>query len=91
MQGGSSSPGMGWDRGVHALVVMDPAPSAAEASQQVTYLSEELARKAEDTVRQQEEISQLLAQVVELQQRCRSVSCPLPVLGLLGGARGAAP
>lgn len=70
---------------------MDPAPSAAEASQQVAYLSEELARKAEDTVRQQEEISQLLAQVVELQQRCRSVSCPLPVTGLLEGARGAAP
>uniref|UniRef100_A0A8B9PS41 HAP1 N-terminal domain-containing protein n=1 Tax=Apteryx owenii TaxID=8824 RepID=A0A8B9PS41_APTOW len=41
---------------------------------QVTYLSEELARKTEDTARQQEEISQLLAQVVDLQQKCRTVS-----------------
>uniref|UniRef100_A0A8B9TX48 Huntingtin-associated protein 1 n=1 Tax=Anas platyrhynchos TaxID=8839 RepID=A0A8B9TX48_ANAPL len=40
--------------------------------QQVVCLSDELARKAEDTVRQQEEISQLLAQVVDLQQKCRA-------------------
>uniref|UniRef100_A0A8C8B729 Huntingtin-associated protein 1 n=1 Tax=Otus sunia TaxID=257818 RepID=A0A8C8B729_9STRI len=44
-----------------------------EASQQVVYLSDELARKAEDTARQQEEISQLLAQVVDLQHKCRTV------------------
>ncbi|XP_025926990.1 huntingtin-associated protein 1 [Apteryx rowi] len=44
----------------------------SEASRQVTYLSEELARKTEDTARQQEEISQLLAQVVDLQQKCRT-------------------
>lgn len=67
---------------------MDPTPSPAEASQQVVYLSDELARKAEDTVRQQEEISQLLAQVVDLQQKCRTVSVPCLCRGLLGG-RGA--
>lgn len=37
-------------------------------------LSEELARKVEDTVRQQEEISSLLAQIVDLQARCKGVS-----------------
>uniref|UniRef100_A0A674IN28 Trafficking kinesin protein 1 n=1 Tax=Terrapene triunguis TaxID=2587831 RepID=A0A674IN28_9SAUR len=41
---------------------------------QVASLSEELARKTEDTARQQEEISQLLAQIVDLQQKCRTVS-----------------
>lgn len=46
----------------------------AEASREVVLLSEELARKTEDTARQQEEISQLLAQVVDLQHRCRMVS-----------------
>uniref|UniRef100_A0A8C4WJI6 Trafficking kinesin-binding protein 1 n=1 Tax=Gopherus evgoodei TaxID=1825980 RepID=A0A8C4WJI6_9SAUR len=40
----------------------------------VASLSEELARKTEDTARQQEEISQLLAQIVDLQQKCRTVS-----------------
>lgn len=63
----------------------DGAPPAA-ASQQVVCLSEELARKAEDTARQQEEISQLLAQVVELQQKCRTVSIsPCSVMGGTGG------
>lgn len=60
--------------GGRALAVTDPGPSPAEASRQVVYLSDELARKAEDTARQQEEISQLLAQVVDLQQKCRTVS-----------------
>lgn len=57
---------------------------SAEASQQVVYLSDELARKAEDMGRQQEEISQLLAQVVELQQKCRAVSVPCPCQGVVG-------
>lgn len=52
----------------------------AEASRQVAMLAEELARRGEDAVRQQEEISQLLAQIVNLQQKCRSVS----VVYLLG-------
>ncbi|KAK4808705.1 hypothetical protein QYF61_020194 [Mycteria americana] len=58
--------------GGRAAAVTDPGPSPAEASRQVAYLSDELARKAEDTARQQEEISQLLAQVVDLQQKCRT-------------------
>lgn len=37
-------------------------------------LAEELARRGEDAARQQEEISQLLAQIVHLQQKCRMVS-----------------
>uniref|UniRef100_A0A8C2SZN7 Huntingtin associated protein 1 n=1 Tax=Coturnix japonica TaxID=93934 RepID=A0A8C2SZN7_COTJA len=54
-------------------LMIDCVEQFSAASQQVACLSEELARKAEDTARQQEEISQLLAQVVELQQKCRSV------------------
>uniref|UniRef100_A0A8C5JMA4 TRAK1 protein n=1 Tax=Junco hyemalis TaxID=40217 RepID=A0A8C5JMA4_JUNHY len=42
-------------------------------NQQVVHLSEELAHRDEDAARQQEEISQLLAQVAELQQKCRTV------------------
>ncbi|KAM6108080.1 LOW QUALITY PROTEIN: huntingtin-associated protein 1 [Pterocles gutturalis] len=53
-------------------LMIDCVEQFSEASRQVVYLSEELARKAEDTARQQEEISQLLAQVVDLQQKCRS-------------------
>uniref|UniRef100_A0A3B3U5F3 Trafficking kinesin-binding protein 1-like n=1 Tax=Poecilia latipinna TaxID=48699 RepID=A0A3B3U5F3_9TELE len=44
------------------------------ANKQVVDLSEELARKLEDTVRQQEEISSLLAQIVDLQARCKGLS-----------------
>uniref|UniRef100_A0A663DUG9 Huntingtin-associated protein 1 n=1 Tax=Aquila chrysaetos chrysaetos TaxID=223781 RepID=A0A663DUG9_AQUCH len=55
-------------------LMIDCVEQFSEASQQVAYLSDELARKTEDTVRQQEEISQLLAQVVDLQQKCRTVS-----------------
>ncbi|XP_069642434.1 huntingtin-associated protein 1 isoform X1 [Haliaeetus albicilla] len=53
-------------------LMIDCVEQFSEASQQVIYLSDELARKTEDTVRQQEEISQLLAQVVDLQQKCRT-------------------
>ncbi|XP_064380833.1 huntingtin-associated protein 1 [Dromaius novaehollandiae] len=53
-------------------LMIDCVEQFSEASRQVTYLSEELARKTEDTARQQEEISQLLAQVVDLQQKCRT-------------------
>uniref|UniRef100_A0A7M4E691 Huntingtin associated protein 1 n=1 Tax=Crocodylus porosus TaxID=8502 RepID=A0A7M4E691_CROPO len=52
-------------------LMIDCVEQFSEASQQVAFLSEELARKVEDTARQQEEISQLLAQVVDLQQKCR--------------------
>ncbi|KAF3844011.1 hypothetical protein F7725_016059 [Dissostichus mawsoni] len=43
----------------------------SSVNKQVVDLSEELARKVEDFFRQQEEISSLLAQVVDLQARCK--------------------
>ncbi|XP_065809335.1 trafficking kinesin-binding protein 1 isoform X1 [Labrus bergylta] len=43
-------------------------------NKQVVDLSEELARKVEDSLRQQEEISSLLAQIVDLQARCKGVT-----------------
>lgn len=46
---------------------------SASVNKQVVDLSEELARKIEDTLRQQEEISSLLAQIVDLQARCKGV------------------
>ncbi|XP_077169963.1 trafficking kinesin-binding protein 1-like isoform X2 [Paroedura picta] len=53
-------------------LMIDCVEQFSEASREVVLLSEELARKTEDAARQQEEISQLLAQVVDLQQRCRA-------------------
>ncbi|KAM3624478.1 uncharacterized protein V6R79_023979 [Siganus canaliculatus] len=46
----------------------------SSVNKQVVDLSEELAKKAEDCVRQQEEISSLLAQIVDLQARCKGLS-----------------
>ncbi|CAF93056.1 unnamed protein product, partial [Tetraodon nigroviridis] len=43
----------------------------SSVNKQVVELSEELARKVEDSLRQQEEISSLLAQIVDLQARCK--------------------
>jgi hypothetical protein len=48
-------------------------PPPASVNKQVVDLSDELARKVEDTLRQQEEISSLLAQIVDLQARCKAV------------------
>ncbi|XP_044855609.1 huntingtin-associated protein 1 isoform X1 [Mauremys mutica] len=53
-------------------LMLDCVEQFSEASRQVASLAEELARKTEDTARQQEEISQLLAQIVDLQQKCRT-------------------
>uniref|UniRef100_A0A3Q2Z1C6 Trafficking kinesin-binding protein 1-like n=1 Tax=Hippocampus comes TaxID=109280 RepID=A0A3Q2Z1C6_HIPCM len=44
---------------------------SASVNKQVVDLSDELARKVEDSFRQQEEISMLLAQIVDLQTRCK--------------------
>ncbi|XP_066443925.1 trafficking kinesin-binding protein 1-like isoform X3 [Eleutherodactylus coqui] len=55
-------------------LMLDCVEQFSEASRQVALLAEELARRGEDAVRQQEEISQLLAQIVNLQQKCRSTS-----------------
>ncbi|KAG7484981.1 hypothetical protein JOB18_000243 [Solea senegalensis] len=46
----------------------------SSVNRQVVDLSEELARKVEDCVRQQEEISLLLAQIVDLQARCKGLT-----------------
>ncbi|XP_030585343.1 trafficking kinesin-binding protein 1 isoform X5 [Archocentrus centrarchus] len=46
----------------------------SSANKQVVDLSEELARKVEDCLRQQEEISSLLAQIVDLQARCKGLT-----------------
>ncbi|KAM4030622.1 trafficking kinesin-binding protein 1-like isoform 4-T5 [Anomaloglossus baeobatrachus] len=55
-------------------LMLDCVEQFSEASRQVALLAEELARRGEDAVRQQEEISQLLAQIVNLQQKCRNIS-----------------
>ncbi|KPP76468.1 trafficking kinesin-binding protein 1-like [Scleropages formosus] len=49
-------------------LMRDCVEELALANKQVVALSDELARKVEDTLRQQEEISCLLAQIVDLQQ-----------------------
>jgi len=46
---------------------------SASVNKRVVDLSEELARKGEDCLRQQEEISSLLAQIVDLHARCKGV------------------
>ncbi|KAL1005994.1 hypothetical protein UPYG_G00066550 [Umbra pygmaea] len=43
----------------------------SSVNKQVADLSDELARKVEDSLRQQEEISSLLGQIVDLQARCK--------------------
>ncbi|XP_076001623.1 trafficking kinesin-binding protein 1, partial [Genypterus blacodes] len=43
-------------------------------NKQVVDLSEELARKVEDSLKQQEEIGSLLIQIVDLQARCKGVT-----------------
>ncbi|KTG04100.1 hypothetical protein cypCar_00047551, partial [Cyprinus carpio] len=44
------------------------------ANKQVCSLSEELSRKVEDSLRQQEEISGFLGQIVDLEQRCKGLT-----------------
>lgn len=46
----------------------------SSVNKRVADLSDELARKVEDTLRQQEEISSLLAQIVDLQARCKGLT-----------------
>uniref|UniRef100_A0A8C5QA38 Huntingtin-associated protein 1 n=1 Tax=Leptobrachium leishanense TaxID=445787 RepID=A0A8C5QA38_9ANUR len=55
-------------------LMLDCVEQFSEASRQMALLAEELARRGEDAVRQQEEISQLLVQIVHLQQKCRNYS-----------------
>lgn len=44
------------------------------SSLQISTIAEELARKTEDASRQQEEITRLLSQIVDLQKKAKSVS-----------------
>ncbi|KAG8446691.1 hypothetical protein GDO86_014228 [Hymenochirus boettgeri] len=53
-------------------LMLDCVEQYSEASRHLALLAEELSRKGEDAARQQEEISQLLAQIVHLQQKCRN-------------------
>ena len=46
----------------------------ASAKHQITSLTDEIAQKFEDNVRQQEEITQLISMVVELQSRQKQVN-----------------
>lgn len=46
----------------------------SSVNKQVVDLSDELARRIEDSLRQQEEISSLLAQIVDLQARCKGLT-----------------
>lgn len=78
---------MGWGRG-RSPVVTDPGPPAAEASQQVVHLSEELDHKEDVVARKEEENSQLRAQNADLQQKCRTVRVSYPCRG--EGAAGTA-
>lgn len=45
-----------------------------DANVQIASISEELAKKTEDAARQQEEITHLLSQIVDLQKKAKSVS-----------------
>lgn len=49
-----------------------PVPSGL-SSLQISAIAEELARKTEDAARQQEEITHLLSQIVDLQKKAKSV------------------
>ncbi len=48
-------------------------PFAAFAKDQITHLTDEIALKFEDNVAQQEEITQLISTVVELQRKQKQV------------------
>ncbi|XP_069093753.1 huntingtin-associated protein 1 isoform X1 [Pleurodeles waltl] len=56
------------------LLMMECVEQFSEASREVGLLAEKLAQRGEDNNRQKEEISKLLAQIVDLQHKCRSCS-----------------
>ncbi|XP_053212702.1 1-phosphatidylinositol 3-phosphate 5-kinase-like [Panonychus citri] len=56
------------------LLIHDCAKQLIEANLQLINLQEELARRAEDNVNQNEEITNLLSQVVELKKKIRDLS-----------------
>lgn len=52
-------------------------PLSGLSSLQISAIAEELARKTEDASRQQEEVTRLLSQIVDLQKKAKSVSRPV--------------
>lgn len=61
---------------------------------QIASISEELAKKTEDAARQQEEITHLLSQIVDLQKKAKAVSSvPLADTerAVLSSSRGLSP
>lgn len=52
-----------------------------DANIQISTIAEELAKKTEDASRQQEEITYLLSQIVDLQKKAKSVSSPHCISG----------
>lgn len=53
-----------------------PYPATGDANVQIASISEELAKKTEDAARQQEEITHLLSQIVDLQKKAKAVRLP---------------
>ncbi|XP_078345699.1 uncharacterized protein LOC144631169 isoform X2 [Oculina patagonica] len=55
-------------------LVLDCVKQLVDAKDQITDLTDEISRKAEDNIRQQEEITHLITTVVDLQQRHKQLS-----------------
>ncbi|XP_071034464.1 trafficking kinesin-binding protein 1 [Parasteatoda tepidariorum] len=55
-------------------LITDCVKQLGDANSQLTLLQEEVGRKSEDNIRQQEEITQLLSQIVDLQRKLRDIS-----------------
>ncbi|NXU02993.1 TRAK1 protein, partial [Buphagus erythrorhynchus] len=58
-------------------LVNDCVKELRDANIQIANISEELAKKTEDAARQQEEITHLLSQIVDLQKKAKAVSNPV--------------
>ncbi|XP_054711268.1 trafficking kinesin-binding protein 1-like [Uloborus diversus] len=55
-------------------LISDCARQLTQVNKQLAFLQEEVAKKTEDNIRQQEEITQLLSQIVDLQRKLRDVT-----------------
>lgn len=62
--------------------ILIPSVIPGNSNLQITSLSEELARKSDDASRQQEEITHLLSQIVDLQKKVKLVGGHLSLLKL---------
>lgn len=61
-------------------LINDCVRQLSDANIQITTLQEEVAKKTDDSIRQQEEITQLLSQVVDLQRRVRDLTTENEIL-----------